>query len=161
MMQSLREQYGDFDVLKQAKAELDALKNAGKSELERAQQALAEKQVELEKKEREASEAKLQALRLEVGQTKGLSPLLASRLQGATREDLEADAEKVLAEFGPNRPKPPTLNAGAGMGQGDSGTRTVKLTPEQEIILAQVQKTDPKMTRERYIARLLKQQTGD
>jgi hypothetical protein len=158
---ALREQYGDFEQLKQKASQYDALMQSEMTELERAQKDLADKDALLKQREQEANEAKLHALRLEVGQTKGLSPLLSSRLQGVTREELEADAENVLKELGPNRPKPPNLDATAGVGQGEGGTRTIKLTPEQEAILAKVQRTDPTMTRDRYIKGLLREQAGD
>lgn len=47
--------------------------------------------------ETEAATAKLTAARLEVATSKGLPPALAARLQGSTREELEADAEALKA----------------------------------------------------------------
>jgi cell division septum initiation protein DivIVA len=42
----------------------------------------------------------LAQLREEVAETKGLTTAQASRLVGATREELEADADDLLATFG-------------------------------------------------------------
>jgi hypothetical protein len=151
---ALREQYGDFEQLKQKASQYDALKQSEMTDLERAQKDLADKDALLKQREQEANEAKLQALRLEIGQTKGLSPLLSSRLQGATREELEADAENVLKEFGPNRPKPPNLDATAGM-HGEGGTSSSKLTPG-ELNAAKA----AHMTPDEYMKAKLKMEQG-
>lgn len=42
---------------------------------------------------------RLRALRLEVAAAKGLTPKQAERLRGATREELEADADDLLESF--------------------------------------------------------------
>ena len=51
--------------------------------------------------ERRAEEAELRAMRMEVAADKGLSAKQAKRLQGATREELESDADELLADFKP------------------------------------------------------------
>ena len=51
--------------------------------------------------ERRAEEAEARALRLEVAAAKGLTPGQAKRLAGATKEELEADADELLADFAP------------------------------------------------------------
>jgi hypothetical protein len=50
----------------------------------------------------DVAEGKL--LRLEVGDEKGLTAKQALRLQGATKEELEADADAVIEEFGLAKP---------------------------------------------------------
>src|SRR5690606_20385728 len=50
--------------------------------------------------EKRAAEAEGRLLRLEVAQAKGLTAAQARRLQGATREELEADADELLEAFG-------------------------------------------------------------
>jgi len=68
--------------------------------------------------EKEAAEAKASALRLDVAMDKAPDGMpisqvrkLAKRLQGVTREDLEADAAELFAEFAPGdgdgKPTPP------------------------------------------------------
>lgn len=52
-------------------------------------------------------DAKLRAARLEVAAAKGLTPAQAARLQGATREELEADADQ-LKELFPSSATPGT-----------------------------------------------------
>lgn len=83
-------------ALKKANAEaakfrkqLEAIADKDKTELQRATERA-------EKAERAAEAAATKALRLEVATSKGLSPALAARLQGATQEELEADADELL-----------------------------------------------------------------
>lgn len=49
--------------------------------------------------EKRAEAAEQKALRLEVAASKGLSPTQAKRLVGATREELEADADEIIEAF--------------------------------------------------------------
>jgi hypothetical protein len=51
--------------------------------------------------EKRAETAEAKALRLEVGGAKGLTPSQAARLVGGTREELEVDADELLASFAP------------------------------------------------------------
>jgi hypothetical protein len=76
----------------EAAERLAALEDASKSDLEKAQEKAAEL-------ERRAADAEAHALRLEVAHDKGLSPSQAKRLVGATKEELEADAEELLGAF--------------------------------------------------------------
>lgn len=73
-------------------AKAKELEDAGRSELEkltsRAEQA-----------ERAKAEVEARALRLEVAFEKGLTPAQAKRLVGASREELEADADEILRDF--------------------------------------------------------------
>ena len=81
-----------------AKANADAaerlkeIEDSKKTELEKLteQQAAAE---------RRAAEAEQRAMRLEVAAAKGLTPAQAKRLVGTTVDELEADAEELLASF--------------------------------------------------------------
>lgn len=64
-------------------------------------------QVEIQKQKDRADKAEAQskkdqarADRLEVAMEKGLSPKQAKRLQGETKEELEADADELLEDFG-------------------------------------------------------------
>lgn len=50
--------------------------------------------------ERQAKESEERALRAEVANAKGLTPNQAKRLVGATREELEADADDLLKDIG-------------------------------------------------------------
>lgn len=66
---------------------------ASKSELERAQEQATALQQELASTQR-------QALVASVALEKGLPANLARRLQGESRDDLEADADELLSQFG-------------------------------------------------------------
>jgi hypothetical protein len=69
-----------------------------------------------------ATQAESRALRLEVAFEKGLTPAQAKRLVGATREELEADADELLETFKPaEQGKPPAVDL-------DLGTRTTAAT---------------------------------
>lgn len=100
----------------QAKAlakRLEEIETAQLSDLERAQreaQTAAEREAEAA---RRAEEAELRALRIEVAAEKGLTPAQAKRLVGATKEELEADADEILADFG-GKPQVTAQNTGAG-----------------------------------------------
>ena len=50
--------------------------------------------------ERQARESEERAMRAEIANAKGLTPSQAKRLVGSTREELEADADELLADIG-------------------------------------------------------------
>lgn len=50
--------------------------------------------------ERQAKESETRAMRAEIANAKGLTPTQAKRLVGSTREELEADADELLADLG-------------------------------------------------------------
>ena len=73
------------------------LEDASKSDIERATEALSAA-------EKRAQEAEVRALRLEVAAEKGLTPAQARRLVGGTKEELESDADDLLASFPSSTP---------------------------------------------------------
>ena len=81
-VQRERAKYADYDELK-----------------ERAGQAttLEERVAQIER-QAQANEAR--AMRAEIANAKGLTPTQAKRLVGNTREELEADADELLADLG-------------------------------------------------------------
>lgn len=90
-----------------AAQELATIKEADKTEAQKA----ADKAAEAEQR---ASSAEMASLRIDVALDKapdGMSIAqvrkLAKRLSGATREELEADADELFAEFEPARPDDP------------------------------------------------------
>jgi hypothetical protein len=97
---------------RRAKQNSDAAKRL--AEIEDSQKTEAQKQAEAFAAAQErAAQAELRAMRLEVAHAKGLTPSQAKRLVGSTREELEADAEEILADFrtlatagGKTAPKP-------------------------------------------------------
>ena len=66
----------------------------------------------------------LENLRREVAEEKGLTPAQARRLVGSTREELEADADDVIATF-PIKAKPVFGDVGQGA-RGESSQRVYK-----------------------------------
>ncbi len=50
--------------------------------------------------ERQARESEQRAIRAEIANAKGLTPSQAKRLVGASREELEADADELLKDIG-------------------------------------------------------------
>jgi len=86
--------YSDYDALKQKASEFDKLTEAQKSDLEKAQ-------AEAEKFRTEAQQLQGQMLRTTVAATKGLPADMAARLVGNTQQELEADADNLLALIKP------------------------------------------------------------
>jgi predicted RNase H-like nuclease (RuvC/YqgF family) len=108
---------------KAAADELKALKEAGdasKSEMDKLTSRLAS----LETK---SAEAEARALRAEVASEKQLPAILAKRLQGATREELEADAEELLQTL--------KLKGGGDSGDGakSSGNGAPRTRPRERL----------------------------
>lgn len=108
-------------ALKKANAEaakfrkqLEAIADKDKTELQRATERA-------EKAERDAEIAASKALRLEVATSKGLSPALAARLQGASRDELEADADELLKLTGAS---PTTSRRDPDQGRRDASSPT-------------------------------------
>lgn len=72
-----------------------------------------------------ATEAEARYQRLKIGIAKGLPPDLAERLAGTNEQELEADADRLIASLEGTRAapaKPPSFDAGAKGGQADSAT---------------------------------------
>lgn len=118
-----REKYADYDKLKEQvealaadKAELDKAKkkaeDEGKTVTEKVNEQLAalQKQLEDEKEARHKSDS--ESLRLRVAAAKGLSEAQARRLQGSTKEELEADADDLLETFGGKKDDKPEERSG-------------------------------------------------
>ncbi|HET7664598.1 MAG TPA: hypothetical protein VFK56_00635, partial [Mycobacterium sp.] len=101
--------------------------DADKSELDRLREASSAA-------EKRAAEAESKAMRFEVAHEKGLTPAQAKRLIGSTREELEADADELLAAFKPSddkseksrRPKE-KLRPGAANEDDDEGFNAKKI----------------------------------
>jgi hypothetical protein len=102
------------------KFEAEAKKNAGAAQ--RLSEAEEADKTEIQRaKDKEAAAdarakaAELRADRLEVAAAKGLSPTLAARLMGETREEIEADADELMAQLKPSG------NGTDKQGEGDKG----------------------------------------
>lgn len=92
---------------KQAKSNADAAKRL--QELEEAQKSDEQKQQErLAELETSAKTSTLEAARLRVALRKGLTETQAKRLVGDSEEDLEADADELMATFAPANGEEPS-----------------------------------------------------
>lgn len=89
--------------LKAAQARLKEFEDRDKSEAEKTAERLSAA-------DKRAAEAEQKAIRLEVAYAKGLTPAQAKRLVGSSREELEADADDILATF-PTAPAAPDRKA--------------------------------------------------
>lgn len=87
---------------KDFEARLKAIEDKDKSEIDKLRD-------ERDNAIKEANDAKLERLRLEVASTKGLTPAQAKRLVGTNQEELEADADEFLESIKPgeNKGTPP------------------------------------------------------
>lgn len=110
---------------------LKELEDADKSALEVANEKLAEA-------ERRAAESEARVIRAEVAASKGLTLAMAKRLVGATREEIEADADELLTEL-----KGADSGASNGKGGDDTSRRpTEKLRPGA-VPQAEAEENDP------------------
>lgn len=92
----LRGKYSDYDDLKVAAGKYQEWEQSQKSELQRATEERDSLKQELEKLQAES-------LRNSVAQERGIPTHLASRLRGATKEELEADADELLEAIKPKK----------------------------------------------------------
>lgn len=105
----------DYEDLKAKAAKFDEIEQASKTEL----QKLAEERDDLKQR---GDTAELQVARLEVALAKGLTATQAKRLVGGTREELEADADELIADLGKGKPSPkPNPAQGRDEGSTSSG----------------------------------------
>jgi hypothetical protein len=117
-----RDKYADYDTLKAAADELQQIKAGQMTDMQRIQAEAEEWKSKYEAAEEQRSQAELQALRALVASEKGLPPKLAARLSGGTREELEADADDLLA-FVPSGPRPPRPNPQQGQPSPNASNR--------------------------------------
>lgn len=94
-----RKHEDDAKKNREAAARLKDLEDKNKSELEKAQEKAAAA-------DREAAQLRLEVSRSRVALKKGLTEAQAKRLQGATEEELEADADELLKLLKPEESNP-------------------------------------------------------
>lgn len=97
-----REQYADYDQLKEAAAELAKIRDGEKTEMQRLQEELA-----AEREARNAAETTAATMkRTQYGMDKGLPRDLAELLTADDDESLDAQIEKLLPHVAPKTPEP-------------------------------------------------------
>lgn len=97
---------GKLDAANETVTTVTAERDEARTELaavnaKNSDQTISELQGKLTKAEGDRDSAASKLLRLEVALDKGVPVKQAHRLAGATKEELEADAEAFLADFGP------------------------------------------------------------
>lgn len=95
--------------LEAAEAKLKELEDADKTEGQRALEAAKAAEVRADKAEAEL-------MRLTVAMEKGLTVAQAKRLVGTTLEELESDADELIAQFGISKDKDPAPKGDEGSG---------------------------------------------
>jgi hypothetical protein len=94
-----RAKFADYDDVKAKAAEFDKIAEGQKTEAQKAAERA-------DKAEREAAEHKGALLRLRVATSKGLPPDLSDRLRGDSEDELNADADRLLALVGGQQQQP-------------------------------------------------------
>lgn len=82
---------------------LKDLEDRDKDESQKLLDRIAAAEQKAAEADKKVEEAKAETLRLSVAAEKGLKPAQAKRLAGTTREELEADADDLLASFTPTK----------------------------------------------------------
>lgn len=88
-----RAKFADYDDLKAKASKYDEADEANKTELQKALERA-------DAAEKKLTPAEIKATRLEVALEKRLTATQAKRLVGSTKEELEADADELLADLG-------------------------------------------------------------
>jgi hypothetical protein len=143
-----RERFADYDDLKQRAQAADA----SKSDLEK----LAAR---VEAAEKKAADMEAKALRAEVAQAKGLTPAQARRLQGSTKEELEADADDLLASFGGPKSGGKDDADNAGKDGGDAGAALFG-RPKERLTPGAAPDAEPTKTPEQLADEVIKKTRG-
>jgi hypothetical protein len=108
-----------------AAKKLAELEEANKSEIEKAQ-------ARAEAAEKELNSTRIEALRNSVALDKKLTPSQAKRLVGSTREELEADADELLADLKNTQPNAVATSDGQGK-QGEPVGQTKQITSRDQL----------------------------
>jgi hypothetical protein len=107
----------------EAAKKLTEMEDSKKSDLQLAQDKVTAA-------EAKAAEAEHRALRLEVAVTKSLTPALAKRLVGTTREELESDADELLSTLGGT----PAVEAAKGAADKTTTTGGTRGRPTEKLL---------------------------
>lgn len=110
----------DYDEVKAKADRLDELEKADLSELDKANSRAASLEADVASRDAEIERLRSDLLRSEVASSKGVP---AHRINGGTREELEADADAYLAERGADKPAGyvPSMGTGGGQKTGPGG----------------------------------------
>jgi outer membrane murein-binding lipoprotein Lpp len=113
----IESQFEGFDDLKAKAAQLDALTESTKSEVQRATESAAQFKARMEAEASEKAKVQLENVRYKISAKKGLDPDLWDRVTGSTEDEITADVEKLVTKFGPTGRQPNgPLRSGASAG---------------------------------------------
>lgn len=99
-----RKKYADYEDLKAKAAQFDELEEANKTELEKAQEKIAQLEAE---KEANAKKAELAEMRAKVAKETGIPEAL---IKGSTEEEMQEFATSIAAYAKAQKPAAPALN---------------------------------------------------
>jgi len=108
-----------------AAKKLAEIEEANKTEIEKAQ-------ARADAAERDLATTRIDALRNSVALDKKLTPSQAKRLVGATREELEADADELLADLKNTQPSAVATSEGQGK-QGEPVGQAAQITSRDQL----------------------------
>lgn len=117
-----RSKYTDYDQLKADSAELQKVRDAAKSDLQKALERA-------EAAEKAAAEASFTALRTKIAAAKGVP---AASLTGTTEDELSASADELIAWRDANKPTPavPKKPALTALKSGATNTESLEHSPK-------------------------------
>ncbi|MFJ3588570.1 hypothetical protein ACIQUY_04680 [Streptomyces sp. NPDC090231] len=121
----------ELERLRAAEAELNTRKASELSDTERLQAEKATAEQSAASARAEADAAVRRALLLEVAISKNLTTVQAARLQGSTKEELEADADALLKDFAPATTTITAPRAGGARGSDVGNTSSVSSGAER------------------------------
>jgi len=128
----VKEQYGDYEDLQAKAAELQQIKEAGKTEQQKLADQLTTLQQQLAEKDAQVAEATLTSMKASIAAEKGVP---AASLTGSTQEELEASADQLIAWRDAAKPvrKPPMPS---GLKSGASSSSDTSANPKEAAALA-------------------------
>lgn len=129
LVKTLAAQKEQIKELKSRSARLDEIEDAQKTELQKAQDRATSAEAELEK-------LRLEAARASVALSKGLTATQAKRLVGSTLEELEADADELLADLKGQKAAPSSEGQGK-VGEPISGPKQITSRDQLKNMSAQ------------------------
>lgn len=110
--------YSDYEELKAKATKLDDAEASRKSDEQKMLDRITAAEAKAADAEKRVGEAEANALRLSIASEKKLPSSLAKRLTGATREELEADADELLQSVKPSDDADNDNGGGSGSGSG-------------------------------------------
>jgi hypothetical protein len=116
----IESKFDGFDDIKAKAAQLDALTESTKSEVQRANETAAEFKTRSEAVAAEKANLETRLLRQEIAAAEGLPASMWKRVQGTTQEEITSDVKELLASAGPAGKPPRSGPSGSGASAGNA-----------------------------------------